>query len=332
MDNYKEKFKDFRLAKLRFVLKPHDFIKLSNFAGSSLRKDFISIFKQISCLDSMNICNKYCVKRQDCPYAILFEDGVTLSNNTIKQYQNPPKPFIFDSPVKKKTLFSRNEELYFDLVLMGNVLAYFPYFLASMRRLGEMGLGWNHGKFKLTKIIAYDLVKDSVAAVFDFMSSDPDINQEVSFSLGELYDKYASEYDNVQDVEVAILTPLRMKRLCNENWHLIFRTLVKNILTRISNIAYSFCDFDEFYQFPEPINTANSVRIINENLTWEDWRNPKMRNKNPNSKLGGYYGTLEYKGDMTEHWPILRLGELVHIGKNTSFGLGRIKVTNITSA
>ena len=326
---FNEKFENFRLAKLRFVLKPNDFIKLSNFAGSSLRKDFISLFKQIACLDLNNICSNGCVKKKDCPYSILFEDGVTMSDKVIKQFQNPPKPFIFDSPLKGKTLFSRNEELYFDLILMGNALSFFPYFLATMRRLGEVGMGWNHGKFKLTKIIAYDLVKDSTAAVFDFTTSDPDINQEVSFSLGQLYEKYTTEYDDIQEVELSILTPLRMKRLCNDNWHLIFRTLVKNILTRVSNIAFAFCDFEEFYQFPDLINEANSVRIVEENLIWEDWRNPRLRNKNPNSKLGGYHGTIKYKGDIAQYWPILRLGEIVHIGKNTSFGLGRIKVTKI---
>lgn len=332
MDTLNEIFKDFRMTNLRFVLKPYDFIKLSNFAGSSLRKDFLAIYKQIACLEVNNICRNGCLRAEECSYAILFEDNIPTSNNLIKQFQNPPKPFIFDSPIKGKTLFSRNEELYFDLLLMGNAFAYFPYFLASMRRLGETGLGWNRGKYKLTKIIANDLVKDSVAAVFDFTSSDPDINQEVSFSLGQLYEHYSKEYDDVREVEVAILTPLRMKRLCNDNWHLIFRTLVKNILTRISNIAVAFCDFEEFHQFPELINEANSVRIVNEDLIWEDWRNSRMKNKDPNSKLGGYRGTIKYNGDITKFWPILRLGEVLHIGKNTSFGLGRIKVTQIDPA
>lgn len=332
METIGEKFADFRLAKLRFVLKPKDFIKLSTYAGSSLRKDFISIFKQVACLEPNNICKNGCLNKDECAYATLFEDGIVPANKVLKQYQNPPKPFIFDSPLRGKTLFSKNEELHFDLILMGNAMAYFPFFLASMRRLGELGMGWNHGKFKLIKIIAEDLINEKVAAVFDFSQDDPNINQEVSFSLGQLFDKYRDEYDNVNEIEVSIVTPLRMKRLCNENWHLIFRTLIKNILTRSSNIAYAYCNFDEFYQFPEIINQAGAVRIADEDLIWEDWRNARLKMKNPDSKLGGFRGKIKYRGDITPFWPILRLGEVMHIGKNTTFGLGRIQVARVETA
>ncbi|MCM8762553.1 MAG: CRISPR system precrRNA processing endoribonuclease RAMP protein Cas6 [Candidatus Omnitrophica bacterium] len=40
-------------------------------------------------------------------------------------------------------------------------------------------------------------------------------------------------------------------------------------------------------------------------------------------RLGGFTGTITYKGNLKEFLPFIKLGEIIHIGKNTSFGLGK---------
>jgi CRISPR/Cas system endoribonuclease Cas6 (RAMP superfamily) len=43
-------------------------------------------------------------------------------------------------------------------------------------------------------------------------------------------------------------------------------------------------------------------------------------------KLGGIIGEVVYEGDLTNFVPLLKIGELTHIGKNTTFGLGKYEV------
>ena len=43
--------------------------------------------------------------------------------------------------------------------------------------------------------------------------------------------------------------------------------------------------------------------------------------------LGGLVGTAAYEGDFAEFLPWLLWGQLVHVGKNATFGLGRIGVS-----
>ncbi len=45
-------------------------------------------------------------------------------------------------------------------------------------------------------------------------------------------------------------------------------------------------------------------------------------------KLGGIIGTVTYTGQFTPFLPFILLGEFVHIGKNTTFGLGRYQIAN----
>jgi len=42
--------------------------------------------------------------------------------------------------------------------------------------------------------------------------------------------------------------------------------------------------------------------------------------------LGGFVGTATFEGDLAPFVPFLRLGEIVHLGKGISFGLGKYHV------
>jgi hypothetical protein len=42
--------------------------------------------------------------------------------------------------------------------------------------------------------------------------------------------------------------------------------------------------------------------------------------------MGGFMGTIEVEGDLTPFTPLLRAAEIVHVGRGTPFGLGRVEV------
>ncbi len=43
--------------------------------------------------------------------------------------------------------------------------------------------------------------------------------------------------------------------------------------------------------------------------------------------MGGLVGEVGYAGDLAEFLPLLRYMEKVHLGKATTFGLGKIEVS-----
>lgn len=45
-------------------------------------------------------------------------------------------------------------------------------------------------------------------------------------------------------------------------------------------------------------------------------------------KFGGLVGEITYQGDFKRYLPLLRLGEHIHVGKATTFGLGKYRIIN----
>jgi len=43
-------------------------------------------------------------------------------------------------------------------------------------------------------------------------------------------------------------------------------------------------------------------------------------------KLGGVIGRIAFKGEIGEFMPFIKLGEFLHVGKGTTFGLGKYEI------
>ena len=70
---------------------------------------------------------------------------------------------------------------------------------------------------------------------------------------------------------------------------------------------------------------AREVRIVSSSLRWHDWERYNAQQKTL-MNMGGFMGTLEIEGDLAPFAPLLRTAEIIHIGRGTPFGLGRVAV------
>jgi len=326
----KELLENFRLAKYRFILRPEEIIKLNRYAGSSLRNGFGETFKEICCTEKNQTSCEPCPRAEDCPYYFVMEQRAKeeSSDSLLKRFRTPPKPFVFDPPLSKKSIYRKNEDLIFDLLLIGEALAYFPYFVATLRRMGEKGIGRNQGKFQIRKILGIDLFKDQIVGEYTFESNQT-FNRDISVTLWQLFEKYKLD-SQLREISVSFLTPLRMKRVGSENWHLHFGMFIRNVVTRVSNLALYYCNCHRFYNFSDIIGKARTVQIVRENLIWEEWRKPPVQpDQERVPRLGGYLGEVVYQGQLESFWPWLKIAEILHIGKNCGFGLGRVMIERL---
>jgi hypothetical protein len=101
-----------------------------------------------------------------------------------------------------------------------------------------------------------------------------------------------------------------------------FHVLIRTLLRRLSNLAYFHCGAALDLDFRGLIAAAEQVETVESELRWCDWERYSAR-QDTRMKLGGFVGRVTYRGDLQPFLPLLQLGEIVHVGKGTSFGLGK---------
>ena len=126
-------------------------------------------------------------------------------------------------------------------------------------------------------------------------------------------------------ITLNLITPLRIILNGNLLVNLKFHHLIRSLLRRVSTLSYFHCEVKLNIDFKGMINRAENAEKVVDELKWFDWERYSRR-QDTKMKLGGLIGRVSFKGDFEEFLPLLKLGELLHAGKGTAFGLGRYEI------
>ena len=111
--------------------------------------------------------------------------------------------------------------------------------------------------------------------------------------------------------------------LLKNNGSLDFQLLIENLYRRIYCLAFFHGDpFDESFCLPQ----TEAVELVESQLQWQDWERYSHRQRT-RMKLGGFIGTAVYEGNLTPWLPLVKAGEVLHVGKATAFGLGKYAIS-----
>lgn len=291
----------------------------AGFIGSTLRGGFGYVFRRIACgLKRQKDC-KACILYGKCVYSIIFESPVPSDASIMRKYPYSPHPFVFsytndtscnreNAPCKKNIR----------ILIIGKAIEYIPYFIYTIKEFGKTGFGKRRIPFDLISV--YDMYGTPFYAHDEWLNPKKHrIIDHTSFST----QKEALSQET--KITVDYLTPCRIKY----NEHLVdsieFHVLIRSLLRRISELSYFFCGIPIDADYPAIINHSLGVHTTCQNLKWIEINRYSTRQKQ-RMKLGGVVGTAVYEGDIAPFLPILLWGELLHVGKGTSFGLGEYRI------
>ncbi|MFH1288167.1 MAG: CRISPR system precrRNA processing endoribonuclease RAMP protein Cas6 [bacterium] len=253
--------------------------------------------------------------KKKCVYAYIFETPVPEDSNIMRKYRYCPHPFIIEPPENTKTVFKSEEELAFGLVLIGKAIDYLPYFIYTFEELGEIGIGKGRGKFELVEVKNGEKViySSDTKALKPFVSSALNF-ESISADSGLLTVDFKTPTRIVYDTQLTL--------------DLEFHILMRALLRRISLLSYFHCNKDmPDIDFKGIIEKAGKVKTSQRSLEWHDWERYSAR-QDTRMKLGGFKGEIKFEGDISDFMPLIMLGEHVHVGKGTSFGLGKYEIIN----
>ncbi len=312
---------NFRFVQFNFFLNPIELIRLPPYKGSTIRGAFGHAFKKVVCVTREKDCNS-CILSKKCAYSYIFETPLSSDSSKMRRYPFAPHPFVITPPLEEKRDYLPGEVLCFELLLIGRSIDFLPYFIYTFDELGRRGIGKVRGRYRLEEVrVFHPRVGDKLIYSFrdKILHSD--------FSVIGVDDLYS--FNSIPSImKFRFLTPTRLKydeRLTSD---LQFHVLMRNLLRRISLLSYFHCNEDLVLDFKGLIEEARGISLLRSELRWFDWERFSSR-QSTRMYMGGFVGEVIFEGDFSRFIPFLLLGEYIHIGKGTSFGLGKYKILDL---
>lgn len=317
-------FNNFRVAAYRMILEAgSQGLYLPVYKGSTLRGGFGRVFRRVCCSQPSGDC-KTCMLAQACPYARIFEPGPPPDSEVLKNYSDIPRPFVLEPPMDNKTYYAPGELLSFNLILIGQAIQYLPYFILVFKELGSIGIGKGRLPYILADIKAVNILNGNYISVY---SRETNMITAVKndFTLAEIM-KNGPKYLADNKLNIEFLTMTRLKYEHSLVTEIPFHVLIRNLLRRISTLHYFYHEQKtEDIDYKAIVAKAETVRIVASKLEMVPWERYSYR-KDSRMHMDGMTGEVVYGGNIDPFLPLLRLGEIIHVGKGCVFGLGKYEV------
>jgi hypothetical protein len=228
-------------------------------------------------------------------------------------HKDTPNPYVLVPPPMRNEPYRAGEELRFDLLLLGDAAMYADAAVHALERIREAGLGYRKHAFSLRRV--------SHRADRRIVWQDGSLRQAALRSV-------PLPCENLPDVtrlSLRTLTPLRIRRDGQLLTQVDFPTLVRNVTNRVQRLCAFFGGTADETEIQELQRLAETVRLTDSTLKlWDLERFSSTRGAKMD--FGGLMGDARFEGDLSPFVPWLCSAEVLHIGRNTTFGMGRVEL------
>ena len=311
----------FRLATFTFRLMSKATFALPAYKGSMLRGAFGHTFKRVVCMNRSGTCRD-CAYPETCPYAYIFETPPPDDTAMLRKYPHAPHPYVIEPSLDEQRIYHAGDALVFRLVLIGKAIDYLPYFIYTFDELAKSGLGRQKGTCVLEEVASP--AADGVDVVIFSGAQRVFRNLYRVVRMADIQEQ-AKAHAGRETLTLTFHTPTRLTfggRLVERpEFHMFARTLLR----RISTLAYFHCGERLEVDFRGLIDAATRVGIAESDARWVELTRYSSRQQTE-LMMGGFQGSVTYAGHFDPFLPFLLLGQHVHVGKGTVYGLGKYVV------
>ena len=225
------------------------------------------------------------------------------------------KPYMIIPPEiqRPQTVIEQGEKLNFELLLFGSAEESVSAVVSALEQLYRFGLGARRYRFDLSEIINSQ-------------------TQRIIWRKGKYFkdavtaaEIQGEELQNVTGMVIKICTPLRIRHGGRLVKKISFQTLIRNITNRIMELTERYGGWIDQEEADRLLVLSEKVSTVHEEIKVERMERYSNRT-NGKMDFSGLIGTIEYEGDLTPFVPWMYAAQKLHIGRNTTFGMGKIQV------
>lgn len=280
------------------------------YAGSTIRGAFGRALRRTSCMTHQAEC-KECPLYRTCPYTQVFETPPPLESS-LQKFSQIPNSYVIEPPQWGRHVYEVGDLLQFDVVLFGQSVKFLPLIIYAMKKAFLHDVG--HGKALLTDVFFVD--GESEERIYGLDVSEVAQHPETS----------VIPVPTQSDITIRIETPMRLQNngLPLGPELITSRVFFTTLLRRISLLMDFQCGIPLPLDFKSIAMQAEHIDFVKD-LGWKDWERYSSR-QSQKMKLGGVVGSMHFADLPQIFRTLLAVGQLTHVGKNATFGLGKIRI------
>jgi len=268
--------------------------------------------RKMCCIARNSVCSD-CMFNASCIYGAVFESIVPKDNAALTGRDRISHPIIIDSD---NFAGEELDSLLLSIIFLGQTIPHFPYFYYALVKGGEAGIMKERIPYKVSDIVEFPASGKESSLMID--------EQKIKTQI----DPDRWEFDKIIETKIEkkytikLLSPLRYKAQGRYAGKIVDAEFAGCLhrRTQILCSQYGCSDQCGDYKF------SGDWTAVQQDLKWQDYVHYSARQKKT-MRLGGLAGNFTLAGSFSPYErSFLQFAEIFHGGKNTNFGLGKMKV------
>jgi hypothetical protein len=279
---------------------------------------FGAALRRLSCTAVTLSCDR-CPRSHDCAFPAIFES--TAPRETLAAgFAQVPNPYVIEAPPFGTPEVAAGASLIFHVVLVGQAIDRLPLIVRAWQSAFQGGIG---SRRSVGHLEAVDWLPPYAAPVTVWEAERGGIAEHrPALQL--------PAWTNVRHAELVIRTPLRLARrgTLTSAASLTPVALIGAVMRRATLLLRLHAGRESLYDGAALLATARLVSH-EQRLRWCAWTRYSARQRRE-MPLGGLVGSWKLDGNLDSLLPWLWLAHYLHVGKNTTFGLGHVDLVTGT--
>ena len=287
---------------------------LPEWLGSAWRGMLGHALKRAVCTTGLPECAP-CQLINLCPYPAIYEARPPLEPHILRRYPQAPGPFVLRTSPGGE--INPGDRLSVDVLMFGKHTADLPLIVRALILGGREGIGASRIPLRLEEMWAVDGSGQCKPTNLDRLDREPLV-----------YPPEPAPTPAGCAAQIEFCSPLRL-RIKNQYLtptSLRFRDFFSGLLRRYSAMCALYGSGEPDLKFRQLVESSESVRLRPVHLVMHDLARQSSRQRKT-IPMGGLVGRVEVSGpELNSVWPLLWIGQWLHVGKGVNMGLGQYRL------